>query len=548
MKAATLIMMISILTCIPYVSAYPYSNSEQEVNQALEWLRTQQQTNGSIGGFATSSWAVMAITASGEDPNDWTNEGVSIVQYLKNNVGTLSSPNDYSRFILSMVAAEEDPRNVNGIDLVAALESSYDGTQFGDPSLLFDDFWAVMALTSAGVDKNDEKIQNPVAFIKANQNEGDGGWSWGVNEDSDGDDTAAAIMALISADESQSSTHITNGLEYMKSKQVSSGGFDSWGYGTNAESDSWAIQAIVAAGQDPTDNNWTKEGKNPVDDLLSFQNQDRSFNDSNSEPSSWATSYAIPALLGKPYPVFMEISTSQVYLRIEDQNSTLWKGWIEIPESVTIEAYNSGQTYDNLPGNNVLAILDKASEIASFDYQVSDQWYPDLGFYVESIAGHKAEGVYGWLYLINYSSKEVAMDAYEIKSSDEILIYWGTIDMKPLKVNINPIEVDVNKSFTVTVTYFNESNSEWVPLEGATIHVNDEFITDSEGKATIALTESKVHDIYAEKWGETPEEQFIRSEIAQVGVGVPIPEFNNYLPAMLIVFLVTLFIVRKRNS
>jgi len=543
-------MLILILTCIPHVSAYPYSNSEQEVSQALEWLRSQQQTNGSIGSFATSSWAVMAIVASGEDPHDWSNGGDSIIDYLKKNVDSLNQelnpPAGYSRFILSMVAAGEDPRNVNDTDLVATLESFYNGTQFGDPSLLNCDFWAVIALTSAGIDKNDEKIQNATAFIKSNQNEGDHGWSWGVGMDSDVDSTAAAIMALISAGESQSSINITNGLEYMKSKQISNGGFD-YGWGNSAASDSWAIQAIVAAGQDPIGANWTKEGKNPIDDLLSFQNQNGSFNDYNAAPDSWTTSSAIPALLGKPYPIFMETSIDQVYLRIEDQNSTLWKGWIDIPQWVTIEAYNSGKTYD-LDGNNVLSILDKASEIASFEYQVSDQWYPDIGFYVESIAGHQAEGLYGWLYLINFSSKEVAMDAYEITSSDEILIYWGAIDMKPLKVNINPTEVAINESFTVTVTCFNESNSEWVPLEGATIHINDEFITDSEGKVTIALTESKVYDIYAEKWGETMEEQFIRSDIGQVGVGVPIPEFNQYLPAMLIIIFATLFIVRKRNS
>jgi hypothetical protein len=539
--------LILILTCIPHASAYPYSNSEQEVSQTLEWLRSQQQTNGSIGSFATSSWAVMAIVASGEDPHNWSNGGDSIIDYLKKNTDSLTSPTDYSRFILSMAAAGEDPRNINGTDLVATLESFYDGTQFGDPSLVNDDCWAVMALTSAGIDKNDEKIQNATAFIKANQNEGDGGWSYGVGADSDVDSTAATIMSLISVGESQSSTHLTNGLAYMKSKQTNSGGFDSWGYGTSAESDSWAIQAIVAVGQDPTSDNWQKEGKNPIDDLLSFQNLNGSYNTYDPAFSTLTSSYAIPALLGKPYPIFMETSKDQVYLRIEDQTSTLWKGWIDIHQSVSIEAYNSGKTYD-INGNNVLALLHKASDIASFEYNVSDQWYPDIGFYVESIAGHKAEGLYGWLYLINYTSQEVAMDAYEVTSSDDILIYWGTIDMKPLKMNIDPTEVAINESFTVTVTYFNESNSEWVPLEEATIYVNDEFITDSEGKATITLTESKVYDMYAEKWGETMEDQFIRSDIGQVGVGVPIPEFNKYLPAMLIIIFTTLFIVRKRNS
>ena len=544
-------MMICVLTLIPYASAYPYSNSEQEVTQAIEWLKSQQQTNGSIGGYATSSWAVMAIVASGEDPHGWSNGNDSIIDYLKKNVNSLNQefnpPAGYSRYILSLVASGEDPRNVNGTDLIATLESFYNGTQFGDPSLLNDDSWAIMALTSAGIDKNDEKIQNAITFIKSNQNEADLGWSWGVGMDSDVDSTAAAIMALISAGEPQSSINITRGLEYIKSKQINNGGFD-YGWGNSAATDSWAIQAIVAAGQDPTSTNWTKEGKNPIDDLLSFQNQDGSFNDFNAAPDPWTTSSSIPALLGKPYPIFKETSTNQVYLRIEDQNSTLWKGLVDIPQSVTIEAYSSGQTYDNFPGNNVLAILDKASEIAGFEYQVSDQWYPDIGFYVESIAGHKAGGLYGWLYLVNYSSKEVAMDAYEITSSDEILIYWGTIDMKPLKVNINPIEIAINESFTVTVTYFNESNSEWIPLEGATVYVNDEFVTDSEGKVTITLAESKAYDIYAEKWAETAEEQFVRSDTSQVRVGVPIPEFNQYLPVMLIIIFATLFILRKRSS
>jgi len=299
------ILFLSIFTAIPQTVAYPYNKTDTEVSLALEWLKSQQNTSGMIDSFEISSWAVMAIAASEDDPKNWTNNGDSIVQYLRNNVNSLSLCTDYSRFILSMTAAGEDPRNINGVDLVAKLESFYNETegQFGDSSLLNDDYWAVMALISAGVQKNDSKVQSAVTFIKSNQDTS-GGWAWDVaySWGPDVDSTSAAIMALISADEPQNSASITTGLAYIKSTQDSSGGFNS-GFGASAETNSWAIQAIIAAGQDPTSVNWLMNNSSPVQNLLTFQNPNGSFNDYQPAPNAWTTSYAIPALVGKPYPI-----------------------------------------------------------------------------------------------------------------------------------------------------------------------------------------------------------------------------------------------------
>ena len=41
------------------------------LEKALDYLRSIQQSDGCISDFATSSWAVMAIAAAGEDPNEW---------------------------------------------------------------------------------------------------------------------------------------------------------------------------------------------------------------------------------------------------------------------------------------------------------------------------------------------------------------------------------------------------------------------------------------------------------------------------------------------
>ena len=199
---------------------YPYSAGDSEVADALNYLRGQQGTDGSIGDFATSSWAVMAIAAAGEDPNSWqVGSNPTIVDYLATNAGSASSANDYSRMILAIAAASEDPTNFGGRNFLSLLEATYDGSQIGDSSLLNDDFWGIMALVAAGEDPASAIIQDSVSFILTNQN-GDGGWSWGVGQASDVDDTAAAIMALIAAGQPVGA----DALAYIKSTQMDNGG------------------------------------------------------------------------------------------------------------------------------------------------------------------------------------------------------------------------------------------------------------------------------------------------------------------------------------
>jgi len=265
--------------------SYPLTTSDAEVADALNYLRTQQGTDGSIGDFATSAWAVMAIAAAGEDPHNWpVGSNPSIVDYLATNASDASTTNDYSRMLLAITTADEDPASFGGMNFVSLLQATGDGTQIGDSSLLNDDFWGVLGLIAAGEDPASAIIAESVSFILSNQG-GDGGWSWGVGQTSDADDTAAAIMALIAAGQPTNSQAITDALAYIKSTQMDNGGFESWG-STNSATDSWGIDSIAAAGEDPTDAGWESgSGYNPVDDLLSFQNENGSFNWTSGTPS-----------------------------------------------------------------------------------------------------------------------------------------------------------------------------------------------------------------------------------------------------------------------
>ena len=308
---------------MPVVAAYPYPPDSREVEAALEFLARAQKPDGSIGSYGDSAWAVMAISAAGRDKFEgYGGDFNALMNYLKNNWPADPSACDYARTILAVVAADEDPRHfvtpTGTIDLVAGLTAFYDGTKIYDPAhdwaggaALNDDWWAIMALISAGVKKDSEIIQNIASYILSHQNTTDGGWGWAVGRPSDVDNTAAAIMGLIAAG-NPDPTAVQNGLNYLRTQQLDSGGFGSIWTGDNVGSTAWAICAIWAAGEDPTDWNHPTTGKNPVDDLLRFQNWTDSTGyyigafawwGSQWLMAEYGTASALPALLGKPYPI-----------------------------------------------------------------------------------------------------------------------------------------------------------------------------------------------------------------------------------------------------
>jgi len=517
-----LITLVLLIEPLVYTTAYPYQPSDQPVSDALNYLRSVQADDGSIGDFSTSAWAVMAIASAGEDPHKWnkTSTSPSIVDYLKNNTSQLdlSKVTDVARFILAMTAAGENPRDINGTDYIAILEGLYDpGTgQLGDSSLLNDDFWGLMALVSAG-GENRTIIDGVRAFIKANQND-DGGWSWGVGLPSDVDDTAAAIMALVAAGEPSDSEDMTEGLEYIKSKQMDNGGFESFG-GTNVGTDAWAICAIVSVGQDPTSEYWMKNGKTPVDDLLTFQNPDGSFSWPEPNPmKELATSYAIVALVGRHYPV----NGLTVYVRIEGSVDTIWNGYIFVAAS-NITDFNYGHSH-YLPYPTPLGALDKAARRGGFDYLVNDTGW---GLYVWSINNENVSGATGWLYRVDYVMPPVGADSFVLGRTsppepphEEVLWYYGEWTLKPTKLTVDKFEVESGEPFNVEVNWYNESDGSWLPLEGATVHVNGEnYTTEPDGGVSVikVVDSNRTYIVYAEKDG------YIRSNRVTVRVFPSIP-------------------------
>jgi prenyltransferase beta subunit len=449
----------------------------------------------------------MALAAAEQDPH----ECGSLVEYLKQSINTLdeNTATDWERHALAIVACNENPRTFAGKDLVTTIENFYDGTQLGNQAILYDDFFGVLALISCGVNQQSTIIQNERKYIHTQQEE-NGGWG-------DVDATAAAIMALVAAGEDRNSDSITDAVSYIKTTQAANGGFQSWGT-ANAASTAWAVCALAAIGQDPTDSTWRKNGNSPIDFLVSLQRTDGGFNWDNTHTmnSEWMTSYVIPALLGKPYPITIyhadtddENDTDTTNsttewtgtIRIEGKNATLYNGTISCSNS-TIHAFNesSGHMQDYyIPYPTVLGTLDEASKQEHFSYYVI--YYPSWdAFYVKTIANESD----WWHYWVNYSLPMIDAGHYQLTENDSTILF-GYLEnwyAHALQITLDKQQVNVSEEFHVHV-----GNETSTPVENATVWMGSTiYTTDETGDVTLQSATPGDFQLYAEKQG------YVRSE------------------------------------
>ena len=297
--------------------AFPLNITDEPIIKALFWLKTIQNDDGGFANpgeessISKTSWVIMALAASKQDPHKWIKNGNSPVDYLKNNLNSFlgkMGTADIARTILAVTAASENPRNFSGVNLVSMLrERVKENGQIGD--FVYTTIWGIMALKAVG-----EDVSKSVEWLKSQQNK-DGGFAWAVGEKSDYDDTAAAIQALIYAGEPKDSEVIKKALDYLRTGQNDDGGFRYFGNSSsNAASDAWVIQALVAAGENPRE--WKKNGISVVDHLLSLQTEEGYFRYTSVQTSNpgYMTVCAIMALLGKPNPIKPEYVHGEVNL------------------------------------------------------------------------------------------------------------------------------------------------------------------------------------------------------------------------------------------
>jgi hypothetical protein len=483
---------------------YPYQPTDDIIMNAMKYLRNRQAGDGSIGGFSVSAWAAMALAAANEDAHEWGD----LVSYLNDNIARLdeNTATDWERYALAVVACNCDPGNFGGIDFVAKIEGFYDGTQLGNTAIVYDDLFGILALISCGVDADASLVQQVKAYISSQQQE-NGGWG-------DVDATSAAVMALVAAGENPRSASLTDAVAFIKTKQTGSGGFQSWGT-ANAASTAWAIDALVAVGEDPTSDTWKNNGKSPVDFLISLQRQDGGFNWAVGQTmnSEWMTSYIIPALLGKPYPVKIyesddgggtngSVDEWTGVIRIEGKNRTVWTGVVSVSESM-ITAFNESsghmETY-YIPYPSVLGALYEASGVGQFSYYVI--YYPSWqAFYVKTI-GDDSDW---WHYWVDFTLPMVDVGHYELADNNTEILFGYLEDWYAHALRIVVDKDNVSVSEEVHVQVFNET---LVPVENALVYVGSaSYLTDEHGNVTLVINNPGGYEVYAEKNGSVRSEK-----------------------------------------
>jgi prenyltransferase beta subunit len=294
-------------------TAFPNQAARAGVARAVNYLKTVQNPDGGFprganekSSPAITAWAIMALSAAGEDVNaeNWTRGSNNPVTYLQANAD-LTETIDLARVLLAMSAAGREPV-VGNTDLAAELRSRQDaqgrfGTA-GERGMINTHAWTVLALKSVGEVPGGERARQWLL----GQQRADGGFSWAAGVESDPDDTAAAIQALRALGEPQNSSAIKNALAYLALCQQPDGGF-SWlePATSNAATNGWVLQGLVAAGVNPLDGAWTKDGKTVVDHLLSLQDSSGKFFWQTGRESNpiQMTAFAILGLSGKPHPI-----------------------------------------------------------------------------------------------------------------------------------------------------------------------------------------------------------------------------------------------------
>lgn len=291
------VLLVVLLLGLSFLPAFAQETAD--LSRAVAWIKAQQQADGGFSdGFSEGSSvgattdAIFAAVSVGEDVSTWGSP--SPLDYLASQAGSLETAGALAKVILAAVATGQNPMDFGGVDLVANLMALYNEGTGRFEGLVTDHAFAMLALKNAGQDIP----PGAVDALKALQAD-DGGWSFDGASQSDTNTTALAIQALVAAGEPPTDDAITRALDFLRGQQNEDGGFpyqkpSDFGTETDANSTAWVIQGLLAAGQDLAD--WN----HPEQALAALQAESGAFSWKASVPGDnfLATAQAVPALAG----------------------------------------------------------------------------------------------------------------------------------------------------------------------------------------------------------------------------------------------------------
>lgn len=275
-KSKFLVLPIVVAIFLSIISVGSVSTSlkgNKEYNETGKYLSKQSPVVGSIGG----EWEVIGLARS-----DLNIDKTYFEKYQNNAVNTLVEKNgvlstakytEYSRVILSLTSIGSDVTNVGSYNLLSYLSDFNKVKRQG----INGPIWALIALDSNNYEiptnenpSNQTTRENLIEYIISKELS-NGGWAL-IGNTPDPDITAMAVTSLAKYYNSNKEVKksVDRGITALTKMQNSSGEFSSFGT-VNSESTSQVIVALCSLGINPdTDKRFIKNGKSPVDILLSY--------------------------------------------------------------------------------------------------------------------------------------------------------------------------------------------------------------------------------------------------------------------------------------
>lgn len=275
-KSKFLVLPIVVAIFLSIISVGSVSTSlkgREEYNATGKYLANQSPIVGSIGG----EWEVIGLARSdlNIDKSYFEKYQNNVVNTLVEKNGILSTAKytEYSRVILSLTSIGSDVTNVGSYNLLSYLSDFNKVKRQG----INGPIWALIALDSNNYEiptnensSNQTTRENLIEYIISKELS-NGGWAL-IGNTPDPDITAMAITSLAKYYNSNEEVKksVDRGITALTKMQNSSGEFSSFGT-VNSESTSQVIVALCSLGINPdTDKRFIKNGKSPVDILLSY--------------------------------------------------------------------------------------------------------------------------------------------------------------------------------------------------------------------------------------------------------------------------------------
>ena len=256
----------------------------QNVSTVLNATMAQLATTVNAPSFGTNAgeWTVFSLARG----NYFTKDNAYFTDYYARIVETVNEiaaevnlngaldknkSTENSRLIMALSAIGKDATAVGDWNLVEAYSAN--GINWIKKQGMNGTIWTLIALDSNNYETSDPTIRQQCVDSILSLQHDDGGWSLipTATLTSNVDITGMTLTALYPyRDQPEVAAACAEAIEWLSQSQLASGGFP-YGQGETSESCAWAIVALTTWGINPdTDSRFIKDGKSPIDNLLTY--------------------------------------------------------------------------------------------------------------------------------------------------------------------------------------------------------------------------------------------------------------------------------------